>query len=312
MGQASSINKQVGIQPSECSHSPCLRITQAILPDELRICRMGRRDMNSGQGERRADSLSPSLLMEINHGYKHEMEPTYYSSSIRARPDTQSVLELSQLLTRQSDCRRDAMRRARYRAWPAQHIPRMVSTRPQVQKGSKAIELCMPLTRKVTDQSTGESAMVATNFVWKPRWFVLAQTEGEPVEPITTPAWSKELALAALGITEQPFTHTDGNVQGYAKGREVSISPLAAMPHKTLFHELAHIELGHTAESDFTDSDSTPRSLREAEGVAMLLCESLQLPGSEFSRGYIQNWLKGDTIPERSSAEDFRRSRPHS
>ncbi len=111
----------------------------------------------------------------------------------------------------------------------------------QVKKGAKAIELCMPLTRKVTDEATGESAPVATNFVWKPRWFVLAQTEGEPVEPITTPAWNKELALAALSITEIPFTHTDGNVQGYAKGREVSISPIAAMPHKTLFHELAHL-----------------------------------------------------------------------
>lgn len=112
---------------------------------------------------------------------------------------------------------------------------------------------------------------------------------------------------AALGITETPFTATDGNVQGYAKGREVSISPLAAMPHKTLFHELAHIELGHTTDSDFTDSEITPRSLREAEAeaVALLLCESLQLPGAEFSRGYIQSWLKGDVIPEKSAMKIF-------
>jgi hypothetical protein len=53
------------------------------------------------------------------------------------------------------------------------------------------------------------------------------------------------------------------------KGREVSISPIAAMPHKTLVHELAHIELGHTTESDFTDTDITPRSLREAEAEAV-------------------------------------------
>ena len=133
------------------------------------------------------------------------------------------------------------------------------------------------------------------------------QTEGEPIEPITSSAWSKELALAALGITEKPFTATDGNVQGYAKGREVSISPLAAMPHKTLFHELAHIELGHTAESDFTDSEITPRSLREAEAetVALLLCESLELSGAEYSRGYIQNWLQGNLIPEKSAMKIF-------
>jgi hypothetical protein len=96
----------------------------------------------------------------------------------------------------------------------------------------------MPLTRKVTDERTGESATVATNFVWKPRWFVLSQTDGEPIEPITSPEWNKERALLALSITEAEFTALDGNVQGYAKGREVSVSPLAAMPHKTLFHEL--------------------------------------------------------------------------
>jgi hypothetical protein len=177
----------------------------------------------------------------------------------------------------------------------------------QVKKGSKAIELCMPLTRKITDESTGESATVATNFVWKPRWFVLSQTDGEPVEPITSPEWNKERALLALGITEKPFDSTDGNVQGFAQGREVAINPIAAMPYKTLLHELAHIELGHTAESNFTDSETTPRSLREAEAeaVAMLLCESLQLPGAEFSRGYIQSWLRGDVIPEKSAQKIF-------
>ena len=79
------------------------------------------------------------------------------------------------------------------------------------------------------------------------------------------------------------------------------------MPHKTLFHELAHVELGHTAETSFTDSEHTPRSLREAEAeaVAMLLCESLSLPGAEFCRGYIQSWLKGDAIPERSAMKIF-------
>jgi hypothetical protein len=190
---------------------------------------------------------------------------------------------------------------------PINTYPGWKALNRQVKKGAKAIELCMPLTRKITDESTGESATVATNFVWKPRWFVLSQTEGEPVEPITSPEWNKARALAALNITEAEFTTLDGNVQGYAKGREVSISPLAAMPHKTLFHELAHIELGHTAESNFADSESTPRSLREAEAeaVAMLLCESLQLPGAEYSRGYIQNWLQGDVIPEKSARKIF-------
>jgi hypothetical protein len=139
------------------------------------------------------------------------------------------------------------------------------------------------------------------------RWFVLSQTEGEALPPITSPAWDKARALAALNITEQPFTMIDGNTQGYAQGREVAVSPIAAMPHKTLFHEIAHVELGHTAESSFTDAKTTPRNLREveAEAVAMLLCGSLQLSGAEYSRGYIQSWLRGDVIPEKSAMKVF-------
>jgi hypothetical protein len=156
----------------------------------------------------------------------------------------------------------------------------------QVKKGEKAIWLCMPLTRKVDSQSTGEKEEVITTFAWKPKWFVLAQTQGEPVPMPEIPAWNKERAIAALGIQEIAFTETNGNVQGYAKQRQVAISPVAAMPHKTLFHEIAHIELGHTLESEFTDSEHTPRSLREveAESVAMLLCESLELSGSEYAK----------------------------
>jgi hypothetical protein len=176
----------------------------------------------------------------------------------------------------------------------------------QVKRGEKAITLCMPLTRKITDDR-GEASRVASCFVWKPRWFVLSQTEGEEIQPPTIPSWDRSRALSALNITEVAFTDTNGNVQGYARNREVAISPLAALPHKTLFHELAHIELGHTTEASFTDAEHTPRSLREveAEAVALLLCESLELPGSDFCRGYIQNWLRSDAIPEQSAQKIF-------
>jgi hypothetical protein len=79
------------------------------------------------------------------------------------------------------------------------------------------------------------------------------------------------------------------------------------MPHKTFFHETAHVELGHTAEADFNDSERTPKNLREveAESVALLCCEALNLDGATFCRGYIQNWLQGDTIPEASAKRIF-------
>ena len=99
----------------------------------------------------------------------------------------------------------------------------------------------------------------------------------------------------------------DGNVQGYTKGRAIAISPLAELPAKTLFHELGHVELGHTLEAGVSDSDATPRSLREveAEAVALILCESLSLPGAECCRGYIQGWLEGYVIPEKSAQRIF-------
>jgi hypothetical protein len=71
----------------------------------------------------------------------------------------------------------------------------------------------------------------------------------------------------------------------------------------------------HTSEGDFSDTETTPRSLCEveAEAVALLCCESLGLEGANFCRGYIQNWLRrgvvegnAETIPEKSAQKIFR------
>ena len=114
-------------------------------------------------------------------------------------------------------------------------------------------------------------------------------------------------ALAALNVEEMPFEMMNGNCQGYAKGRQIAINPVAQHAAKTTFHELAHIELGHTAETAVNDSETLPRNLKEveAESVALLCLESLGMDGTEFCRGYIQSWLSGDTIPERSAQRVF-------
>ena len=79
------------------------------------------------------------------------------------------------------------------------------------------------------------------------------------------------------------------------------------MPWKTLFHECGHVLLGHCSEGTFADGEQTPKNLREveAEAVALLCCESLGLSGAEYCRGYIQNWLDGEVIPERSAQKVF-------
>jgi hypothetical protein len=180
-----------------------------------------------------------------------------------------------------------------------------------VRKGEKAIVLCMPVTnkRKADPDDPEADDVTFTRFVYRPNWFVLAQTDGDALAALETPDWDAQRALTVLGITETPFTSTDGNCQGYAYDRTIAVSPVAAMPYKTRFHEIAHIMLGHTTESAQTDSEHTPRSLREveAECVALVCLEALGLPGAEFSRGYIQNWNAGsEPIPERSAQRIFK------
>ena len=58
-----------------------------------------------------------------------------------------------------------------------------------------------------------------------------------------------------------------------------------------------------------TAAQRTPRDVREveAECVALICCASLGLGGEEFSRGYIQHWLKGHKqVPDRSDHRIFR------
>src|ERR1051325_7216962 len=93
---------------------------------------------------------------------------------------------------------------------PINTYPGWQNLNRQVKKGEKAICLCMPLTRRMKDEASGDEQTVITTFVWKPHWFVLAQTEGEPIQSPRITAWDKTRALAALRIQEIPFTLTDG------------------------------------------------------------------------------------------------------
>jgi hypothetical protein len=195
-----------------------------------------------------------------------------------------------------------------YRGW--------LERKRQVRKGEKGITLCMPMPFKraaqadsVEEEAT-ESDTSQTRYAFRFRayWFVLAQTEGEEafVQPI--PGFDIDSALRVLNVTRTPFDEMNGNIQGFASGREIAVSPVAALPHKTTFHELAHIVLGHTTTEKLVDGEQTARHIREveAESVALICCETLGLDGAEFCRGYIQHWLKTEKeIPNHSAARIF-------
>lgn len=209
---------------------------------------------------------------------------------------------------------------ARVAARTNQHLPEMA--RPwaaRKARRTRALTLCMPITCKrrndetaSDDESNGEGTF--TSFVYKARWFALSQTEGRDLDLQVTSEWDAKRALTALGIEMIPFDSTDGNCQGFARKQQIAINPVAQLPHKTLFHELAHVVIGHTTEADFADTETTPRNLREveAEAVALLCCEALGLEGADYARGYIQNWLyqgvgyNADAIPEKSAQKILR------
>jgi hypothetical protein len=182
-----------------------------------------------------------------------------------------------------------------------------------VMKGQKALTLCMPLackrTKTVVDGGIErEETLAFTHFTYKAHWFVLSQTDGAEYVAPQLPAWDAEAALVNLKIQRVEFHDLNGNVQGYAQpGRKLAISPVAALPHKTLFHEAGHILLGHCDEQELRDPEITPREIREveAEAVALLCCESLGLTGAEFSRGYIQSWGHSQPVSERSAQRIF-------
>ena len=200
---------------------------------------------------------------------------------------------------------------------PINTFPKWQTLGRVVRRGERALTLCMPLTRKRRDDEATDNERTEeqtfTTFVHRARWFVLSQTYGSDLGPITIPEWDAERALKTLCIERITFDKTDGNCQGFARGSLIAINPVAQLPHKTLFHEMAHVIL-HTSEGDFTDTEHTPRNIREveAEAVALLCCEALGLEGADYARGYIQNWLyeaigfNAEAIPEKSAQKIFR------
>jgi hypothetical protein len=174
---------------------------------------------------------------------------------------------------------------ATYRGWLAKGR--------QVKKGEKALPMWMPLLSKKKSEANkvNESEDEAfVRFAVKNRWFVLSQTEGEAVPEPTSPEWNAEAAMKELKVVQIAFEDVGGNTMGYATGNSIAISPLAPLPHKTRFHEMAHVLMKHT---ESRHGEQCPKSIMEveAESVALICCEALGLPGAEFCRGYIRGWL---------------------
>ncbi len=172
-----------------------------------------------------------------------------------------------------------------------------------VKKGSKAIELCMPFRFK--DKESGDEKVI---FTFQKKWFAMSQTDGEEVQ-FPNVEFDFDLCLETLGIIKEAFQDTSGNVQGYAKKGVISINPLAELPGKTFFHEVAHNLLHTNADAEFVDNPTTEASLQEVEAEGVALCVSLALGLDEnipYCRGYIKGWNKNSEIPIDSVKKIFK------
>jgi hypothetical protein len=77
--------------------------------------------------------------------------------------------------------------------------PRWKTLGRHVRRGEKALTHCMPVTvrrRPEPDADEGEPD-VFTRFIYRPHWFVLAQTDGQELPATPAPSWNTDRALQA-------------------------------------------------------------------------------------------------------------------
>ncbi len=177
-----------------------------------------------------------------------------------------------------------------------------------VLKGSKAKEIIRPLiVEQKQEDDTVESRLIGFKVVRC--IFTLSDTEGAELPTSQLPEWYANNALQQLHIRQVTFNELNPNIQGYSRGKDVAINPVAVNPTKTLIHEIAHIVLGHTVPEAFKEY-VTHRGLKEfeAEATAYLTMNELgQLDEqtATVSRGYIQNWLDSQRPPDHSIRRVF-------
>lgn len=152
----------------------------------------------------------------------------------------------------------------------------------------------MPIIKKEEDEKWDEK-ITSIFFMPRKNWFTVHQTEGDDYVP-DIPGFDFTHIDEKLEVEKISFDHPDGNCQGYASSNKYAINPVAANPIKTMFHELAHILLGHT-DKQIDDGEILARDLKEfqAESVALICAACIgQTDELTYSLGYIQNWW----IPE--------------
>jgi hypothetical protein len=191
---------------------------------------------------------------------------------------------------------------------PVNTLKRWNAMNRRVIAGSTAYSIMVPMISRRRDDD-GEEQRLLRGFRLSKCLFTVSQTEGEELPPPQPREWSKERALGKLAIREVPFDLLESNTQGFSRGRDLSVSPVADSPMKTWLHEAAHIVAGHTSEKGMREY-RRHRGLceLEAEGAAYILLNELGMAERgdlEDSGFYIWHWIGDGQAPEASIRRIF-------
>lgn len=189
-------------------------------------------------------------------------------------------------------------------------------------KGSKAIYILAPMTRKrtETDKKTGEetSKTFISGFRAMPV-FDVTQTDGEPMPEHPSRPFTGQVAEGTVEgmrtrVEELGYSYSETEIPGtdpvklsgtlaYVQpaSKKLVVDSRLAAPEKAaaLAHELGHIECGHT-EGEGRDGyrEHRGRMETEAEAFAYMMLRSRGAEPEDcasFSPGYIGGWSKGDS-----------------
>lgn len=174
----------------------------------------------------------------------------------------------------------------------------------QVQKGERAFSILRPIQVKLKGEQEEDEPKMIRRFKVVRALFSYGQTGGEELPEPETRDWSRDKALGALGINLVTFQSFSGNTGGYAVGRDIAINPVAPYPLRTLLHEMSHVEHGHTSPGGFQEYQQHRGHMEfEAESSAFLalnMLGELDDQTASVSRGYCQNWVKDNEVPEQT------------
>lgn len=143
--------------------------------------------------------------------------------------------------------------------------------------------------------------------------FDISQTEGDPL-PLVTPelligdapaalwdALAAQVATHGYTLTREDCGQANGLTNPHARTVWVRPDVADAQAVKTLAHELAHIECGHTADG-FDYTGCRGRAEAEAESVAYIVTAWAGLDSGVYTVPYVAGWSAGDTAVVRAAA----------